>query len=297
MIISCPLCKKDSRLYFRVGDLNRKITQDAFNYYRCSICGLIFISPVPKDLENYYPADYYAIPRSIEELEKIAKGERYKIDLVKQFASGGRLLEIGPAYGSFLYLAKQAGFAVEAIEMDPNCCRFIHETIGVRAMQSGDPSEALKETENYDVIALWHVIEHLPNAWKILEAISKKVKSGGILILAAPNPDAFQFRVLGRYWPHVDAPRHLSLIPMSLLSRQMESLGLRQILSTTADKGALGWNGFGWMVFFGNFSRSPYATKILRMIGGIVGIILGPMDRKEGRGSAYTVIFRKEQSG
>lgn len=258
---------------------------------------LIFLSPVPKDLVDYYPADYYAVPRSIMELEKIADGERYKIDLVKQFSTGGRLLEIGPAYGSFLYLAKQAGFTAEAIEMDPNCCRFIRETIGVKAIQSDDPSKALEGAENYDTIALWHVIEHLPNPWSTLEAVSKKIKSGGILILAAPNPDAFQFHVLGRYWPHVDAPRHLSLIPRSLLSRQAGSLGLTPVWSTTNDKGALGWNGFGWITFFSNLSSSGSTSRILNIIGRIVSIVMSPADRREGRGSAYTVVFRKERSG
>ena len=281
MIVTCPQCKHDTRLYFRTKDFNRKITQDIFHYYRCPSCGLIFLSPIPDNLGKYYPNNYYSVPSSINELAKAAEFERYKIDIVNQFASGGRLLEIGPAYGSFLYLAKQAGFTAEAIEMDPNCCRFITETIGAKVIQSNDPAEALKNVENYDVITLWHVIEHLPDPWTTLEVISRKLQPGGILVIAAPNPEAFQFRVLGRFWPHVDAPRHLELIPQSLLTKQMQSLGLKTVWSTTTDEGTLGWNTFGWVYFFTNFTNLRYTKTGLGIIGRIMSLILSPIERHE----------------
>ncbi len=291
----CPICKKETDRYFRAKDYNRKITSEKFNYYRCNSCGLIFLSPLPHDLGKYYPNDYYSIPSSIDEVAKAAEFERYKIDIVQQFAASGRLLEIGPAYGSFLYLAKQAGFDVEAIEMDLKCCKFISETIGVKAIQNNDPIEALKNTAPYNVVALWHVIEHLPDPWKTLKAIFDKLQPGGFLLIAAPNPDAFQFRALGRFWPHVDAPRHVSLIPLPLLAQQMSSLGLKQVWSTTTDTGTLGWNLFGWMYFFTNFTTIRFLKTRLSFIGRIVSILLGPVERMHGLGSAYTVVFQKEK--
>jgi len=295
MIVTCPQCKQETRLYFRTKDFNRKITQDIFHYYRCSSCKLIFLSPIPQDLGKYYPNNYYPIPSSIDDLAKTAEYERYKIDIVRQFTSGGRLLEIGPAYGSFLYLAKQSGFDAEAIEMDANCCMFIREIIGAKVIQSNDPSEALKSAENYNAIALWHVIEHLPDPWKTLEAISCKLHPGGILVIAAPNPEAFQFRMLGRFWPHVDAPRHLELIPQSLLTKKMQSLGLKTVWSTTTDVGTLGWNTFGWEYFFGNFTNLRYIKTGLALMGRILSILLGPIERMKGLGSAYTVVYQREK--
>ena len=295
MRTACPRCKKTSNPYFRVGDTNRKITKECFDYYRCSSCRLIFLSPIPDDLGKYYPNDYYPIPSSKDEIARFAEYERYKIDIVKKFASGGKLLEIGPAYGSFIYLAKEAGFDAEAIEMDSNCCKFISESIGARVICSNDPYEALQKVANYDVITLWHVIEHLPDPWKTLEAIAKKLQPGGILLIAAPNPEAFQFRILGRFWPHVDAPRHLNLIPLSLLGEQMRSCGLKTVWSTTTDKGTLGWNIFGWEHFFAHISDLRYVKTGLVFIGKIVNIILGPIERRNTRGSAYTAVFQKEK--
>jgi len=295
MAVICPVCKREAPLHFRARDFNRKIASKIFDYYRCPSCRQIFLSPIPAHLGQYYPHDYYPIPQSASELDKTAECDRYKIDIVKQFAPGGRLLEIGPAYGSFIYLAKQAGFDAEAIEMDSNCCTFIQEKIGAKAIQSNDPSDALRDAENYDVIALWHVIEHLPAPWKTLEVISKKLNPGGVLVIAAPNPDAFQFRVLGRFWPHVDAPRHLQLIPLPLLGKQMVSFGLKSVWSTTTDRGTLGWNAFGWSHFLSNFTNHRYLKTGLGKIGTIISIILRPIERRNGSGSAYTVVFKKEK--
>ncbi len=294
MMASCPFCQQDSRLQYRTRDLNRKITGEIFHYYRCSSCRLIFLSPIPNNLGEYYPNNYYPIPASISELSKVAEYERYKIDMVKRFASGGRLLEIGPAYGSFIYLAKQAGFDAEAIEMDSNCCKFISETIGAKIMQNNDPAVALESTGSYNVIALWHVIEHLPDPWKTLQAVSTKLQPGGIVILAAPNPEALQYRILGRFWPHVDAPRHLSLIPLRLLSEKMTALGLKTIWWTTRDQGALGWNTFGWVHFFNNITDRRYIKTGLDLVGRFVSVVLGPLERMDSLGSAYTVVFKKE---
>ncbi len=290
----CPVCKKTSSLYFRVGDVNRRITKEKFDYFRCQSCGLIFVR-IPDNLDAFYPNNYYSIPQSLQQLEAGAKGERYKIEIVKRFAASGRLLEIGPAYGSFAFLAKQEGFVVEAIELDADCCRFLEHVVGVKAINSADPSEALMRAESYDVITLWHVIEHLPNPWSTLTAIAQKLRPGGVLVIAAPNPSAFQFKVLGRYWPHVDAPRHLALIPLPLLKRHLQPLNVYQLWSTTADRGTLGWNIFGWEVFFANMSNRRFLNRRLRKIGRLLSKVMGPFDRMDGRGSAYTVVFKKGQ--
>jgi SAM-dependent methyltransferase len=291
----CPLCKKESSFYFRAKDYNRRISQETFNYYRCQSCELIFLWPIPVNLDDYYPKQYYSIPVSLEQLEARADGERYKIEIVQSFVSSGRLLEIGPAYGSYTYLAKQAGFEVEAIEMDSECCQFLKDVVGVKTINSKDPSEALQTLDKYDVITLWHVIEHLPDPWSTLKSIAEKLLPGGILVIAAPNPDAFQFHVLGRYWPHVDAPRHLELIPLPLLIKQMQSLDLNTIWTTTSDQGTLGWNIFGWEVFFANISNLRFINRRLRKIGRLISKMLSPIERMNGRGSAYTAVFRKEK--
>ena len=289
----CTYCNTKGHLYFRSMDFNRKITQKIFNHYRCPKCNLIFISPIPGNLGDYYPQTYYFVPDSTDVLDAGASHENYKIEIIKRYVKQGRLLEIGPSLGCFAYLAKKSGFESEAIEMDERCSKFLNEVAGIPTVNSGDTCAALKTLQPFNVIALWHVIEHLPNPWETLEVISEKLNPGGVLVLAAPNPNAFQFHVLGRYWPHVDAPRHLMLIPSEVLIEKMATLGMKLELNTTTDEGGLGWNIFGWEYFFSNLGSHLRIKRVLRILGRATAKFFSPIEKIEGKGSAYTMVFRK----
>jgi 2-polyprenyl-3-methyl-5-hydroxy-6-metoxy-1,4-benzoquinol methylase len=292
----CPKCRRESPLKFRVGDRNRRITNDVFNYYRCPTCAIQFVSPIPDNLGRYYESDYYDIPDSLETLAVRAEPERFKIDIVRRFASGGRLLEIGPAWGNFSYLAKRAGFKVDAIELDEQCCQFLNGVVGIRAMHTGNIENTLHDIGTYDVIALWHVIEHLPDPWTVLNLMAQKLNPGGVIVIAAPNPEAFQFRILGRYWAHIDAPRHLELIPSQALINHGRDLGLSALLVTTTDQGSLGWNMFGWAVSLEKLSQYGPLARLLHFIGRVIGRLVKSIETKEGLGSAYTVVLRKDSN-
>ncbi len=295
MEVFCPLCQKESQLYLRTMDYNRKISQEQFNYNFCPSCRLIFLSPIPEELGRYYTAEYYPVPRSYEQLEKEAEQDRYKIKIIQQFVSKGRLLEIGPSYGKFALLAKQAGFEVEVLERDKSCCNFLQDVVGIKAINSDNPAESLRNAKPYDVIVLWHVLEHLPNPWKTLETLAGKLLPGSILVIATPNPDAIQFKTLGRFWTHIDAPRHLSLVPLSLLREKAQFLSLKIILSTTSDDGGLLLNAVGWKDSFANMGSRGFIRKRLRSVGRLISVVASPIERINGLGSAYTAVFQKER--
>ncbi|RYX86178.1 class I SAM-dependent methyltransferase [bacterium] len=293
----CPYCKREAPLFFQTTDRNRHLSEDIFSYYRCRSCRLVFLTPIPDDLAKYYPSDYYHIPQSVEELGSLVEAQRYKLDIVQKFVKSGRLLEIGPASGDFVYHASQAGFEVETIEMDERCCGFLRDVVGVGAIHSDDAVGAIAEMApdvSYDVIALWQVIEHLPDFWKTIEAATSRLAEGGILVLAAPNPSSLQFRLLKGYWTHVDAPRHVCLIPIKLLTRHTRKLGLRPVLVTTSDVGSLGWNAFGWRYSFGSFSPAVGRVRgALFRLGSALTFLLQGVERKGLRGSTYTIVLKK----
>lgn len=293
MKTKCSYCGTESGIYFRSKDYNRKISSAVFDHYRCPKCGLIFISPIPENLGDYYPQTYYSVPESTAPFDAAAAHERYKIEIIQRYVKQGRLLEIGPSIGYFTYLAKKSGFEAEAIEMDARCSKFLNEVAGIPTINSNDTCSALKTLKPFDVIVLWHVIEHLPNPWETLEVISEKLNPGGILVLSAPNPDAFQFHVLGRYWLHVDAPRHLLLIPAKILVEKMAALGMKVELITTTDEGGEGWDIVGWESFFSNLNAHPRINRVLGLFGRMVAKLFSPIENIEGKGSAYTMVFRK----
>lgn len=290
----CPYCEKSASLLFIAHDRNRRISSDSFPYYRCISCGLIFLQPLPPDLGAYYPEDYYLVPGSRSELEATSENERFKLDLVTPFIQKGKLLEIGPAFGNFAYLAKKAGFDVEVIEMNSRCCEFLRTVAGIATIQSDNAMQAVQDKGPYDVITLWHVIEHLPTFEKTLDALAGKIREGGFLVMAAPNPESWQFRILGRYWTHVDAPRHVVLIPVGLLIAHMRKFGFTAVSITMTDPGGIGWNMFGWQYSLSDFAKTRFIRNQLILLGTVLTRIMAPLEVNDQAGSAYTIIFRKE---
>jgi SAM-dependent methyltransferase len=283
------------RPYLSTRDYNREVSMDTWRYARCEKCGLASMVDVPASLAAYYASGYHTLPATQEAIEASATHERYKIDLVRRFISSGRLLEIGPSWGAFCLLAKRAGFSVEAIEMDPACCEFLEKRIGIRAICRADEAEALEDAAVPDVIAAWHVLEHLRDPWTFLESAARRLAPGGVLVLALPNPQSFQFRVLGRYWAHIDAPRHLHLVPPQVLAARAEALGLKQELCTTKDPGSLGWNTFGWVHSLPHLAGSSWGKRALRFAGQLTSRLAAPIEGREGAGAAYTAVFRKSR--
>src|SRR5688572_28209364 len=106
--MTCSACGGQMMPFLQTRDYNRSASREAFRYERCQHCGLVSLVNVPANLAIYYAAGYHEIPSSAADLERGAEHDRYKIDLVREFAARGRLLEIGPGWGAFCLLAKRA---------------------------------------------------------------------------------------------------------------------------------------------------------------------------------------------
>ena len=291
---TCTFCQTLSPLHFRVSDLNRRLSNELFAYYRCPECHLLFLSPHPADLGKYYPKEYYGATRTLNDLVPELDAERYKVAIVQQFARAGRLLEVGPSRGLFAYLAKESGFTVSAVERDPECCRFLSEVLGIEAINDLDTARVLDRQPPFDVITLWQVIEHLDDPWGFVRAAAANLKPGGYLIIGTPNPDSFQYRLFGRFWAHLDAPRHLQLIPASLLVKLGASVGLRQVLlNTTGDGDADRCNLFGWQQSMVNALRGGTPTPLIEKNMGRIGYRLRLFEQRRFRGTTYTLVLQK----
>lgn len=292
----CPACKGSCIPFVSARDYNRRVSDQVFTYFTCTSCGLIFCDPVPADLGAYYQEDYYDLPADLAAHDARARAlQQWKIDEVVAFAKGGRLAEIGPAYGLFAHLAKAAGFDVTGIEMDARCCAYLRNVVGVTAVNSDNAALALPMLEPFDVIVLWQAIEHLPNYHDVLRAAAAQLKPGGILVIDTPNPAAFQFKVLGRRWAHLDAPRHVVLIPVETLKAQADAVGLDPIRLTASNVSANGFNGWGWAFTFKNFFGDNKVGSVVHFAGRVLGKLLIPIERTGWRGSTYTAVFRKRE--
>ena len=292
MRVTCPLCEGPSSFVFKTFDRNRRISDERFNYRRCERCGAIFLADPPDDMGRYYPDEYYVLPTD-EQLEQALRSEQYKIDLIRPPAHEGRLVEVGAVSELFAHAERTAGYEVTGVEMDARACRHLRETIGVEAVESDSPATALAELPPSRVIAMWHVLEHLQDPWSCLEAAARNLVPGGVLAIAMPNPAAFQFRLARGRWPHVDAPRHLFLIPAGLLDERARAAGLELVELTARDRGGVYWNRFGWQYLLMRPRPSKPRLAFALAFGFGVATVMAPIERTGLRGSTYTAVLRK----
>jgi hypothetical protein len=289
----CPLCGGEAELAFVSGDRNRELSADSFRYRRCGACRTVSLVDVPDNMGAFYPTEYYALPDE-DELAQIAYLERHKVELIGGSVEPGRLVEIGPGAGVFSYAARQAGFDVTAIEMDARASAHLTNTVRVTAINSADPASELAALPPSRAIAMWHVIEHLPDPWGMLGAISVNLEEGGVLALAAPNPDSVQFRLLGARWAHVDAPRHLYLLPLETLTTKAAQLGLTRTLATTNDPSGRHWNRFGWEYAIRTRPAAGPPSRLVSTAALGVTLMLRPLEHRRLFGAAYTCLFVKD---
>ena len=289
----CVICGGATVPAFIATDRNRRLSDERFEYRRCQACGTVALAAVPDDIGRYYPHEYYSLPSSREELMVSAAPERYKLDLVSSLVPRGRLIEVGPAIGGFAVHAHGAGYDTSAIEMDPDCCRFLRDVVGIEVHETSDPAPALLENAPFDVIAMWQVLEHLADPVPVLEAAASALVPGGVLVIAVPNPEALQFRTFGARWTHIDAPRHRALIPARTLSAIGARLGLEVAMLTMRDAGTLGWNWFGWRESLAGYSRDERARRALRFAGSVVTRLMAPVERRRDNAATYTLVLRR----
>lgn len=291
----CPYCNGAARWLWSGGDRNRRTTAETFNHFRCIGCGLVFLSDVPDDLRKYYAEGYSEKPKDFGELRILADRDAYRLEPILRFKTMGRLLEIGPWMGVTAYAAKRVGFEITAIESDESCVRFLSEVLRIETMQSDDPAGTMFSMDReFDIIALWHAIEHLPRPWDVIKAASQRLAPGGILLLSAPNPDSAQFEILGEQWIHLDTPRHLNLLPISLIERLGNSIGLTLVYETTSDKLSQLIERDAWNHAINRRIPIPVIRGLARMIG--VPLLRSMYRRilsEPRRGAGYTVILRK----
>ncbi len=290
---ACPLCGGAAAHAFVACDLNRMASDARFEYARCRVCHSYFLVSPPADLSPYYPQEYYALP-SAEELDRLALSQSTVVQALLAHGGGpGRLVEVGPGEGVFARAALNGGFDVTAIEMDARACAHLREIAGVEAINSSEPQEVIATLPPSRAIVMWHVIEHLRRPWEVIERAAANLQDGGVLALATPNPGAVQFRLLGRRWAHLDAPRHLFLIPHDTLERRCDGLDLDLVSVTTADAAARHWNRFGWEYALRRPPRSRPPTRASALPAAAIARAMAPIETRGFNGCAYTSFFVK----
>jgi 2-polyprenyl-3-methyl-5-hydroxy-6-metoxy-1,4-benzoquinol methylase len=181
-------------------------------YYDHDLDMLItFPQPSPENLGRYYESNDYIShtdsKRSLFEkayhfVKKIAL--KNKLNLINNccFAKG-KLLDIGAGTGDFLLTAKQNGWNTIGVEPSEKAKGI---AIG-KGIQFTDSTQEL-ESNSFDVITMWHVLEHVPDLEIQIKELKRLVKPNGTIIIAVPNFKSYDANYYGKFWAAFDVPIH-----------------------------------------------------------------------------------------
>lgn len=182
----------------------------SYHVDRCTGCGVAFTNPQPVDEDlvvRYVHADSYdpqVCPRSVRGL--------LALDAVKSLDPDvrhrrGTLLDVGCGEGSFLDAMRALGWTGTGVEVNR---RGLGAARGKGLNIVGkDFYQAALPSAGFDLITLWHVLEHLRDPLRALRRCFELLRPGGVLVVATPNIESYQAQRFGPRWHSLNVPDHL----------------------------------------------------------------------------------------
>lgn len=212
----CPLChSKNIGVFLKTKD--HSISQENFDIWQCGDCSFTFTQdpPAPQAIGPYYKSENYISHSDNKEgiVNKLYHQARdymlsRKHQLVNRLVKGKKLLDIGTGTGYFLDYMQRKGYDVTGVEIDEDARNYGSQKFGVTI----HPPSFLKneaKAGSYDVVTLWHVLEHLYTPLDDLRSSNALLNADGLLVIAVPNYTSKDAKQYGTHWAAYDVPRHL----------------------------------------------------------------------------------------
>ena len=206
------LCKKKSNFKKKITDI--RIGKYNFSIYKCINCGFGKTHPVlkKKEIESFHDIGPYRDEEGkrfnifIEYLVNFFNKNRAK--RIMSFKSIGKILDIGSGRGLLLSILKEKGWDVVANEINHKTANVIRNRFKISVLE-GDINKCKIKKNNFDVINMSHVLEHLKDPISVIKKCRFILKKEGFIFIAIPNNDSLQSKFGKKHWYHLCLPYHL----------------------------------------------------------------------------------------
>lgn len=187
--------------------------------------------PTPEQLPAYYEsADYISHTDGkrtlFEKAYQFVKGIALanKLQLINSMSPKGTILDIGAGTGDFLLTCKNDGWQATGIEPSAKA-KSIAESKGITmtASQNDLPDHS------FDVITMWHVLEHVPDLEAQLQSLKRLLKPEGTVIVAVPNFKSYDAQHYQSYWAAYDVPIHLWHFSKTAIQKLFATQGMELV--------------------------------------------------------------------
>ena len=243
----CNLCgSTEYDVLYKIGRGNKPL-----NTVICKKCGLVWCHPFPIDPYSYYQKHYRiqykgtVIPKK-KHIFRAASAALDRFNLLKHLLKPRwRVLEIGSGGGEFLYLLKKLGYDAFGIEPNEGYAEYAKSEYQLN-IKTGFLQNTQFEENSFEMVTLWHVLEHMDNPADILKKIHSFLATDGLLIIEVPNIEAICSSPKNTF--HA---AHLYNFNQSTLRRMVERAGFVVI------EKLMGGDGGNIFLFFKKNSEAP----------------------------------------
>jgi SAM-dependent methyltransferase len=205
-----------------------------FAVVQCLDCGLCFTNPRPSAacIGQFYPSVYG--PHHMTRSRKRSRRWHFQFPWpgreprrerrALKWHGKGRLLDFGCGGGSFLQRMHSQGWHVTGLDVSPAAVERVRDGLGLPVLLGSLPHPEIRPG-SFDVITMWHSLEHVHQPIAVLEEAHRLLAPGGKLLVALPNVDSLPFRWFGSAWYGLDLPRHLTHFAPWTLQLMLENAG------------------------------------------------------------------------
>jgi len=193
---NCPICNSELR--------ETILTTDGMDLVQCINCSFIYLKDIPDEevlYEDYHSrtgfsmADY-SVSGEDNSLKDLWHINQQRIQKIKEFKKSGDLLDIGCGSGAFMHTAKEHLFSPQGIDISKKAVDFITNELKL----SASTNTVSELDQQFDIVTLWHVLEHFLDPVVELTKIHSKLNNNGMILGEVPNWNSIKFQLSGKKW-------------------------------------------------------------------------------------------------
>lgn len=255
----------NKKTYLTVKD--HSVSGEVFQLLYDEDFDMLVTSPQPSEdeLPEYYKSQDYISHTDTQRnlFEKVYHVIRRislkkKLKLINSFSSEEKmLLDIGCGTGDFLQIAQQNNWTAFGIEPNEKARTLANQKTNNSVSHIEELSNF--KSQSFEVITLWHVLEHLPRLEEHISILKSLLKPRGTLIIAVPNYKSYDAKYYKEFWAAYDVPRHFWHFSQTSISKlfEKENMYVESILPMKFDSFYVSLlsekHKSGWMNIFNAF--------------------------------------------
>ena len=277
--VACYICKSSDQKHF--------IKNNGFNIVECFNCSHIYLSPRPDsyEIEKYYSSSY--MPHSSEttlfsRLYSMIQScaFKWKLGIISSFSKGKNILDFGGGKGDFVKFLNKNGYNSELYDKNVKQPAILKDR-EVKVISS----ETDIKTNHFDLITMWHSLEHVHDLDKLFFLMNSCLKSSGAVVVSVPNIKAPEMIFFRESWVAFDSPRHLN----HFSSKSLEKIFKDKGYSVQVKKRMLHDTVFNVLM---STKKKPVMIAFFPFIllYSLIAVIVGGPDRS----SSLMFVFRKK---